>query len=274
VEQNIKSAQILIEKVCNAEYVSLFDKVGNDIWHIRDISKSYDTNLQFGIIGLAIAAFENSYKVNQFSSKFDYYLRGEIKLTDKEKAGLDLFNGKAKCALCHISTFEPDGSFPLFTDFRFENLGLPANPQNPWYSMDSTLNRDGAEWVDPGLKEFIEGLPQYSMLADENYGKHQVPTIRNVDKRPYEGFVKAYGHNGYFKSLEEIVHFYNTRDILPLAETVSDPNPGINSWPSPEVNENINKIETGNLGLNAEEESALVEFLKTLSDGYIVKNEE
>jgi cytochrome c peroxidase len=274
VEQNITDARTLVEKVCKTEYVSLFNQIGEDIWGIKDICKSQDVNLQFGIIGIAIAAFENSEKVNQFSSKFDYYLKGKVNLTERELRGFELFNGKAKCALCHLSTIEPDGSFPLFTDFRFENLGIPANPQNPWYSMDTSLNPDGADWVDPGLKDFIEDLPQYAMFAEENYGKHQVPTLRNVDKRPSEGFVKAFGHNGYFKSLEDIVHFYNTRDIFPYAETVSDPKPGVNSWPEPEVSENINKIETGNLGLSVEDESAIVAFLTTLSDGYILKEKE
>ncbi len=272
VEQNIANAKILVEKVCNTEYASMFTKIGEDIWGINDIIKSNDVNLQFGIIGIAIAAFENSDKVNQFSSKFDYYLKGEINLTDREKKGFELFNGKAKCSLCHLSVIKPDGSFPLFTDFRFENLGLPANPQNPWYSMDTTLNPEGTNWIDPGLKDFIKNLPQYAMFADENYGKHQVPTLRNVDKRPSEEFIKAFGHNGYFKNLEDIVHFYNTRDILPFTEKVSDPQPGVNSWPKPEVSENINKVETGNLGLDADDESAIVAFLKTLSDGYNLKD--
>ena len=264
----------ILQILCQTSYALLFNKIGEDIWGIKELSKSNDLNLQFGIIGIAIAAFENSDKVNQFSSKFDYYLKGKTNLTDEEKRGFELFNGKAKCALCHLSTIETDGSFPLFTDFRFENLGIPANPQNPWYAMDTTLNPDGANWIDPGLKDFIKNLPQYAMFADENYGKHQVPTLRNVDKRPSEEFVKAFGHNGYFKSLEDIVHFYNTRDILPLAETVSDPQLGVNSWPKPEVSENINKIETGSLGLSAEDESAIVAFLKTLTDGYILKDKE
>ena len=272
VEQNISSAKILVEKVCNSEYAGLLNKIGEEIWKIKDICKTSDVNLLYGIAGIAIAAYENSEKVNQFSSKFDYYLKGKTKLTEKEMKGLDLFNGKGKCSLCHFSNFEPGGPLPLFTDFRFENLGIPGNPQNPWYSMDSAFNPDGAKWIDRGLMDFIKGVPQYAMFAAESNGKHQVPTVRNVDKRPSEGFIKAYGHNGYFKSLREIVHFYNTRDALPLSETVSDPKPGVNSWPKPEVSENINKLETGNLGLTEEEESAIIEFLKTLSDGYILKD--
>jgi cytochrome c peroxidase len=82
-----------------------------------------------------------------------------------------------------------------------------------------------------------------------------------VDLRPDGEFVKAFGHNGYFKSLEEIVHFYNTRDVLPLCEDTADPEPGVNCWPAPEVPENVNTDELG-------EEAAIVAFMRTLSDGY------
>jgi cytochrome c peroxidase len=91
------------------------------------------------------------------------------------------------------------------------------------------------------------------------WGKHKVPTLRNVDLRPSNHFIKAYSHNGYFKSLEEVVHFYNTRDV-----------PGA-GWPPPEVADNINTAEMGNLGLNHMEEVAIVAFLRTLSDGYMPK---
>ena len=95
VEQNIANAKILVDKVCNSEYASIFRKVGNDIWNEPDICNSKDLNLQFGIIGIAIAAFENSEKVNGFSSKYDYYLKGKVKLTAREEQGLALFNGQA-----------------------------------------------------------------------------------------------------------------------------------------------------------------------------------
>jgi cytochrome c peroxidase len=267
VEQNIAEAKILVDKVCKSDYAPLYKKVGSEIWKTEDIIKSEDVNLQFGIIGIAIASFENSQKVNQFSSKFDYYLKGKVNLGEKEKRGLELFEGKAKCSLCHTSKSGSGNQGPLFTNFTFENIGIPKNPQNPWYTMDSTLNREGAKWIDPGLAGYLKQIPQYAMFAADNYGKHQVPTLRNVDKRPTEKFIKAYGHNGYFKSLKDVVHYYNTREKLPFPEAVNNPQPGINCWPKPEVAENINKIETGNLGLNTEEESEIVEFLKTLSDG-------
>jgi cytochrome c peroxidase len=116
------------------------------------------------------------------------------------------------------------------------------------------------------LGDFLAHTINYAQYAQANYGKQKVPTLRNVDARPEDDFVKAYGHNGYFKSLKAIVHFYNTRDILPRPETVAHPKPGVNCWPEPEVSMNMNTTEMGNLGLSEEEEEAIVAFLKTLTD--------
>ena len=68
--------------------------------------------------------------------------------------------------------------------------------------------------------------------------------------------MKAFGHNGYFKSLEAIVRFYNTRDVAGAG------------WPPPEVPVNVNTTELGNLGLTEQEVQDIVAFMKTLSDGY------
>jgi len=98
----------------------------------------------------------------------------------------------------------------------------------------------------------------------------RVPTLRNVDRRPNPGAVKAYMHNGVFKSLEEVVRFYNTRDALPTCGPVnSRADWGEVCWPAPEVADNVNNRKTGNLGLTPAEEEAIVAFLKTLTDGYL-----
>ena len=104
-------------------------------------------------------------------------------------------------------------------------------------------------------------------LVSENNARFQVPTLRNVDKRPYPAFVKAYGHNGYFKSLKSIVHFYNTRDVLPRCQP-NDPGEGTTCWPTLESTENINTKRVGRLGLTEAEEDALVAFMQTLTDGF------
>lgn len=91
--------------------------------------------------------------------------------------------------------------------------------------------------------------------------------MRNVDKRPSADFVKAYGHNGYFRSLKQIVHFYNTRDVLPRC-AAHNSREGTSCWPVPETTENMNKSKVGNLGLSGEEEDAIVAFMQTLTDGF------
>jgi cytochrome c peroxidase len=95
-----------------------------------------------------------------------------------------------------------------------------------------------------------------------------VPTLRNVDKRPYPAFVKAYGHNAYFISLKSIVHFYNTRDVLPRCQ-INDPGEGTTCWPAPESTANMNTKRVGRLGLTDAEEDALVSFMQTLTDGFL-----
>ena len=96
-------------------------------------------------------------------------------------------------------------------------------------------------------------------------GKHKVPTLRNVDLRPTGTFAKAYMHNGYFKTLSGLVHFYNTRDVLPACAGATE-RAGIDCWPEPEIAANINRVELGRLRLEPEEEAAVVAFLRTLTD--------
>jgi cytochrome c peroxidase len=242
LEQALPNAQVLCGRVLKADYADLYEQVWGepinceDEWHVAIV---YDR------IGLSISAFEHSAEVNPFSSKYDAFLAGQATLTPLEMQGLALFEGAAMCSACHPSEAGPNEEPPLFTDFTYDNLGVPKNPENPFYDMPPVYNPAGADWIDLGLGGFLND--------PDEYGKHKVPTLRNVDRRP-SGEVKAYGHNGFFKSLEEIVHFYNTRDV--------------ETWPAPEVPENVNTDELGNLGLTADEEAALVAFMKTLSDGW------
>jgi cytochrome c peroxidase len=250
VEQNNASKQVVVNKIhYESNYANLFQTVyGNNIWN--DINNAYNK------IADAISAYERSTEINPFTSKFDYYLKGWVTLTRREKKGYRLFKGKGNCDNCHLSQPGQNGEPPMFTDFTYDNLGVPKNLNNPYYLQPPSINPDGINWIDKGLGGFLQTVPEYSQYASENYGKQKVPTLRNVDKRPFSAFVKAYGHNGYFKSLKSIVHFYNTRDV--------------ESWPPPEVSENVNTTELGNLGLTSEEEDDIIAFLKTLTDGYII----
>ena len=233
-EQALPSPAAVISIVQASSYAGLFE----------DVCPGADTTELYNCIGRAIAAYERSSEVSQFTSKYDYWLKGQARLTGQEQWGLALFRGKGKCVQCHVE--------PLFTDFTYDNLGVPKNPENPVYDYNPTF-------IDAGLGGFLQSAGYDESVWGPEWGKQKVPTLRNVDLRPFKMFIKAYSHNGYFKSLEEIVHFYNTRDV-----------PGA-GWPLPEVPVNINTTELGNLCLSRGEELAIVAFMKTLSDGYVPK---
>jgi len=261
LEQALSTPADVIERICSGSYADLFTELwGDTACDPANVATAYD------YVALSIAAYEDSSEVNAFSSKYDAFLAKKAKLNKEERKGLALFKGKAKCSQCHTIS----GKAPLLTDFTYDNLGVPRNPENPFYTQ-TEFNPDGFEWVDIGLGGFLETRPEYADKALENYGKQKVPTLRNVDKRPSDNFVKAYAHNGYFKSLKGIVHFYNTRDVKPRCPDIFTTEVDAlaqGCWPAPEVEENVNTKELGNLGLTEDEEEALVAFMMTLSDGY------
>ena len=269
LEQNMPDKKTIILRVQKSDYAGLFEEV----WGKGSLDAAKDIDGTYARIGRSIAAYERSAEVNPFNSKFDAFWRkakaGGLEvasinesnwkkydnkgLDPVELKGLVLFSGKAKCFACHVLT-SVNGTPPLFTDFGYDNLGVPKNPDNPFYKIPKEWNPDGEKWVDQGLGGFLKGTEKYAKYAAENMGKHKVPTLRNVALSPRPGFVKAFMHNGFFKSLQDVVHFYNTRDVASA------------KWPSPEVSANLNVDEMGDLGLTADEEKAVVAFMLTLSD--------
>lgn len=227
----------VVEKVQQSSSAALFQQVfGADIFS--------DTAMAYVKIAEAIAAFERTRTFAPFTSKYDYYLAGRVRLTAQERRGLTVFEAenKGNCAACHPDRPAADGTPPLFTDFSYDNLGVPANPNNPFYALPAEFNVDGAGFVD-------RGLGKTTGHRTEN-GKFKVPTLRNI------AVTAPYMHNGVFNTLRDVVEFYNSRDI-------SD------RFGAPEVPENVNKEELGNLGLSEQEIEDLVAFLQTLTDGYM-----
>jgi cytochrome c peroxidase len=260
-EQALGTPADVVGLVCTGSYGYLF----KDVWG-ADICESANVDAAYDAIALSLAAYEGSPEVNTFSSKFDQTFGGKVKLNKQEQKGYALFRGKAKCARCHIA----HDHNALFTDFTFDNLGIPKNPENPVYDYDPGF-------VDLGLGGFLATRADYEAYAEENMGKQKVATLRNVGKGSCEAepanpdcIVKAYGHNGYFKSMASTVHFYNTRDVLPTCPGNYTDSEALdaNCWPAPEVAENVNTDELGDLGLTSEEEADIVAFLMTLSDGF------
>jgi cytochrome c peroxidase len=158
-----------------------------------------DADAAFQRLTLAVQQFElESPAFRPFSSRYDEFLRGKLRLTDQEMRGLALYNSPAKgnCAACHPSGRGADGSFPLFTDFSYDNLGVPRNPE-------LASNTDPA-YFDLGLC----GRPELAQRSDL-CGAFKVPSLRNVAVR------KRFFHNGRFKTLKEAVTFYAQRDTAP-----------------------------------------------------------
>ncbi len=197
-------------------------------------------------------------------------------LNDVELQGLAVYNdpNRANCASCHTLQPGPDG-YPLFTDFGYDNIGTPKNPANPFYTMPKKWNPDGKNWVDYGLGGYLKSAGYLPEVYEPEMGKHKVPTLRNVDLRPSDDFVKAYGHNGYFKSLEDIIFFYHWRAMMDNAcgggmgggmggGGMSGCNGMAGMFPPPEVDQN-----RAILGMFPRPQvDNIVTFLKTLSDGY------
>jgi len=281
VEMANPSKSTVIDAVKASSYADLFKKVWGKN-SLNNVDKAYNA------VVLSIAAFERTQQFGQFSSKYDAYLAaclskggnkkdcargngriaqavGQTIFTGQEWQGFQLFMDEnnndgiltpgegAGCAGCHVVDWTRASSYalpvqvpawaprhwvpPLFTDFTYDNLGISK-------STDPILENNP---VDLGLGPIVGD--------DASNGQFKVMSLRNI------ALTAPTGHNGYFITLEDIVHFYNTRDVPGSL-------PGGLNWDAPEYPATVNHDELGDLGLSAEDEAAVVEFMKTLSDGY------
>jgi cytochrome c peroxidase len=201
-------------------------------------------------------------------------------------------------------TGTPASTRPLFTCFGYANLGLPLNPADAFYYQTTPdffgfiPNPFGFGYRDLGLGTFLrsgfgsapnpnsswtqfaptsDGQMQTSTARDVAMTPPQCPTTEagQVDSKgnPIPYFQKEFFHNGYVKSLKQLVHFYNTRDAFPFPSPVtsghcpSGTTERVNCWPEPEVLNNED-MTVGKLGLTDTEENQIVAFLQTLTDGY------
>jgi cytochrome c peroxidase len=277
-EQALPDSACVVHRVSIASYADLYMEVfGDNIFTIDFPENTYalcangepvsldpeeraKVETEYDNIAIAIAEYEAAPTERSFSSKYDASFAGLYRLTQEERRGFALFQGKGGCKACHPA----NGPGALFTDFTYDNLGLPSNPENPALLEDPTFR-------DPGLGGFLRNRGEPEEVWAAELGKMKVPTLRNVGQKPAPDEVKAYGHNGYFKSLKGIVHFYNTRDVKPECPdpwTPMDDAIAQGCWPPPEVAENVNTTELGNLGLTDEEEDAIVAFMEALTDDF------
>lgn len=220
VEMNMPSVKAVVDVVRTSMYRDLFLQVfGSGSLSAKNTEQAFDN------IARAIAAFERSTHVQRFTSRYD-----SGQLTEQEQRGLALVT--THCTQCH-TTETGAHKGPLFTDYSYANIGVPANPLlqgNP---------------VDLGLGGFLAA--QDTPNAERENGKFKVPTLRNV------ALTAPYTHNGYFPTLKDLVNFKNTRDVA--------------TWNAPEVAAN-RTTEIGHLGLSDAQVDDIVAFLLALTDSH------
>ncbi|HEX7689057.1 MAG TPA: cytochrome c peroxidase [Burkholderiaceae bacterium] len=165
----------------------------------------------------ALAAFETEApEFHPFTSKYDYWRAGRAQLTAQELDGLGLFNDPAKgnCAACHPSTSGDGITPPLFTDFSFDNLGVPRNaalPANAGAGAPAYTPADSSDGVQAYYDLGICGpfRDNGGLLVPGLCGQFKVPTLRNV------ALTAPYFHNGRFATLQQAIGFYVRRDTNP-----------------------------------------------------------
>jgi cytochrome c peroxidase len=184
-------------------------------------------------IGEAIAAYETEDAgFHPFSSKYDYWLADEAQLSDAEQRGLALFNnpGKGNCTACHPSQRQQYSEHALFTDFTYDNIGVPRNRSIPANLPFPRSPVSGVALADVPAEPNVPAGAEYAYYdmglcgpfappsndptprpvfthSTSTCGLFKVPTLRNV------AVTAPYFHNGAFATLHKVVQWYVTRDI-------------------------------------------------------------
>jgi cytochrome c peroxidase len=313
VEQNNLNEQAVCLQVESSQYAELFTIVWGEPIDCSD-APYYEgaafsaAEINHRRIALSLAAWQMSFQVNSFKSPRDIALANDADglfplddFTEQENLGHDLFYNRlpipfaaeggfnvrpfadlpiTNCSFCHSN--DPAGdvlkapsqlgteSDQLYTDGASHSIGVPVNTEIPDTGVDPD---EGLAGHTGPIAPIAAPLPPVLPL-----GFFKTPTLRNVCKGTGEGFTKALTHNGWFKSVESLVHFYNTADVLdecPAGITTEKDALKNNCWPAaaypdvPGIARGGPLV--GSLGLTAEQEAAIVAYLHTLSDTYTPK---
>lgn len=250
------SAEDVVGKLSRASYAAAFrTQFGQQIFA--------NPEQAFLDARVAIEAYETeAAEFQPFTSQYDYFLAGRATLTDAAMRGLALYNnpGKGNCSACHPSGRGANGEPPMFTDFTYDNLGVPRNA--------AIAANDDPAYFDLGLcGPFRTDLTSRADLC----GAFKVPTLRNI------ALTAPYFHNGRFQTLQQVVGFYVRRDTNPDEWYPVAANGEIQKFDDlpPQYQQNVNTEEVpynrhlGDLpALSPAEIDDVVAFLQTLTDGY------
>ncbi|PJJ84012.1 cytochrome-c peroxidase [Mucilaginibacter auburnensis] len=183
-----------------------------------------DNTIRPRYVMIALASYVRS--LAPFNSRFDQYMRGnKSKLTANEVNGFNLFMGKAKCGTCHFTPLFNGTAPPTFANTEAEVLGVPADP------------RAKHPVVDPD-----EGRSFHSKIEEIKYA-FKTPTLRNI------ALTAPYMHNGAFKTLEEVMDFYEKGGGAGIGIKLDN-----------------QTLATDKLNLTEQEKKDIIAFLKALTD--------
>ncbi len=218
------------ESEFHTDLETLLQAVNNDEGYKIRFDSLYDGTIDDYKIRNAIASYIRSQ--NEFNSKFDNNINGlENTLTIGEINGFNLFMGKGKCATCHFAPVF-NGTVPtLYKDTEIELLGIPTANDTVNAIVDSDLGRFNV------------------FGTEERKFFFKTPTVRNSE------LTAPYMHNGVYKTLEEVVDFYNRGGGAGIGIDLE-----YQTLPSDELN------------LSAQEQKDLVLFLKSLTDSSLKKS--
>jgi len=259
-EMNNASQAVVVQKIAAAAYAELFKaQFGSGVFN--------NPTAAFQDIGVAIAAYETTQQLQQFSSKYDLYVQGKVQLAANETRGMQLFRDpdRGNCASCH--TMNPSSKNPadnLFADFSYHALGIPRNQAIP-----SNVNPSFYDLGLCGPKRQSPALPANAPATasvQQFCGTFRTVSLRNVALR------NSFMHNGFFKDLATVIDFYSTRNSNPQRWYGSTGNP--NDLPVAYLPNIIhdrppfNRPASAGPVFSPSEARDLLAFLNTLSDGY------
>jgi cytochrome c peroxidase len=243
VEMAMSDKSLVLERLNeNANYAYAFKGIFGD--EVLD-----DADTAYVALTKAIAAFERTEFFAPFDSKYDRYLKGEYTPTEQETLGMTLFfsNQFANCNQCHQLQPRPEMELETFTNYKYRNIGVPAN------AALRAANGLGPDHVDRGLRD------NPAITDDAQAGRFRVPTLRNV------ALTGPYMHNGVFQDLRTVVLFYNKYNARGSKAQINPET--AENWGAPEVAENLalEELESGD-ALDDKRVDALVSFMRMLTD--------
>jgi cytochrome c peroxidase len=254
LEMSNPSPDALIARLRSSRYAAQLRETFGD-----DVLETTDRGLKAVLMALEVYQ-QSPTEFYPYDSKFDFYLRGKVSLSDREARGLRLFNDPAKgnCASCHPSQVK-EGAFPAFTDYGFVALGVPRNAAIP-------ANSD-SRYFDLGLC----GPLRTELSQRKQYcGLFRTPSLRNVTLR------RQFFHNGAVRTLQDVLRFYSERDIHPEKWYPRASDGTVRKFDDlpPQYHDNVNmdppfgRSRAHGSALSSGEMADIIAFLETLKDGY------